>query len=330
MGVMIVVGLFGFLAGLLVLVSKSTSSETVDLRTAGSDATKPEPSPLHQKQWMHGAADCESDTDPAIDVFRADRTSYILRQNKCLSYEAPFIYLLFGEDRTLLLDTGATKSAAEFPLYRTVQSLLAEFGEAADRELVVVHSHHHTDHYAGDSQFAGQPNVTIVEPTGAAMRDFFAFEQWPDDEAHLDLGGRRLTVIPTPGHQEDAISLYDPHTRWLLTGDTIYPGYVIVKHWDAYTQSVARLADFVHRHEVGAVLGAHIEMTDKPGEIYPIGTIYQPDEAPLVLASDDIVALHAALEQSDAPSKLLFDGFVVAPMGAMQRTVSTVVGWFVK
>ena len=71
-------------------------------------------------------------------------------------------------------------------------------------------------------------------------------------------------------------------------------------------------------------------MTDKPGEIYPIGTIYQPDEAPLVLASDDIVALHAALEQSDVPSKLLFDGFVVAPMGAMQRTVSTVVGWFVK
>ena len=93
---MIVAGLVVLFVGLLVLRSRSTSSQTVDLRTAGNAAAKPEPSALHQKHWIHGAADCEADTDPAIEVFRADRTSYILRQNKCLSYEAPFMYLLFN------------------------------------------------------------------------------------------------------------------------------------------------------------------------------------------------------------------------------------------
>lgn len=32
------------------------------------------------------------------------------------------------------------------------------------RELIVIHSHSHRDHYSGDSQFAGKLNVTIVEP----------------------------------------------------------------------------------------------------------------------------------------------------------------------
>jgi len=318
------------IAGLFARLTNSTSTQTVDFRTTGNDPVNPVQSPLHQKKWMHGVADCKSNTDPAIEVFRYDQTSYILRQNKCLSYEAPFMYLLFGENKILLLDTGATKSAVDFPLYETVQALIVEFGEAEKRELVVIHSHHHTDHYAGDSQFAGQQNITLVETTGAAMHEFFAFEQWPNSEAYLDLGDRKLTIIPTPGHQEDAISLYDPQTKWLLAGDTIYPGHVHVKNWDEYTKSVARLTEFVQTHEVSTVLGAHIEMTNTPGETYPVGTIYQPDEAPLVLASENIAALHAALEQLDTPSEIIFDDFIVAPMGIVQKTVSNVVRWFMR
>lgn len=285
---------------------------------------------LHQKQWIHGSPDCKSNQDPAIEVFRFDSSSYILRQNKCLSYEAPFMYLLFGKTKTVLLDTGATSDPADFPLFETVRSLIQEFGDAEQRELVVVHSHHHTDHYKGDSQFAGQHNVTVIEPTGAAMREFFGLEQWPNGDARLDLGDRELTIIPTPGHQEDAIALYDPQTKWLLTGDTIYPGYVVVKDWGAYTKSVARLAEFVQTREVSVVLGAHIEMSNVPGETYRIGTMYQPDEAPLPLLPADIVELRAALEELDTPTKVSFDSFVVAPMGMVQKAISTIVRWFIR
>lgn len=309
--------------------SSSRSKQAVDLRTGGHDPTNVVPSPLDQK-WIHGSADCKTNDDPAIEVLRFDQISYILRQNKCLSYEAPFMYLLFGTAKTLLLDTGATKSAEDFPLYETVQTLLAEFGDAENRELVVVHSHHHTDHYAGDGQFVGMPNVQMVEPNGAAMREFFGFDEWPSRTAHLDLGNRLLTILPTPGHQEDAICLYDPQTKWLMVGDTIYPGYVLVKDWNEYTQSIARLAEFVQNHEVSAVLGAHIEMTSTPGETYRIGTKYQPDEAPLALAPEHIIALHAALQDLDAPTELIFDDFIVAPMGIIQKTISNVIGWFVR
>jgi hypothetical protein len=48
----------------------------------------------------------------------------ILRQNKAVHYEAPFLYLLFGSDRALLVDTGATPDPPLFPLRATVDRLL--------------------------------------------------------------------------------------------------------------------------------------------------------------------------------------------------------------
>lgn len=323
-----IAGLALLATGLILRFIYSKPKEALDLRTRADGSALPAPTPLNKK-WIHGSTDSKSNTDPAIEVFRFDQSSYILRQNKCLDYEAPFMYLLFGKNKVLLLDTGATKDTETFPLFKTVESLIAKSTGNEKRELFVIHSHHHTDHYAGDSQFTGKANVTLVQPTGAAMREFFTFEHWPNGEAHFDLGDRELTIIPTPGHQEDSISLYDSRTRWLLTGDTLYPGYVHVKNWDEYTESIARLDEFAKSHEVTAVLGAHIEMSTTPGEIYPIGTTYQPDEAPLPLPSNKIAELHTALEQLKAPAEIRFDEMIIGPMGFVQKTISNVVRFFI-
>ncbi|MGI9284509.1 MAG: MBL fold metallo-hydrolase [Pseudomonadales bacterium] len=302
--------------------------QTVDARASYTDRGISLTSALQQKKWIHGSADCESNTDPAIDVFRYDQSSYILRQNKCLSFEAPFIYVIIGEQRVLVLDTGATESALDFPLYETVQSLIAENKREVERELLVIHSHSHGDHHAGDSQFEGKQSVTVVKPNKAAINQFFAFNKWPDDDVSIDLGNRKLTIIATPGHQEEAIAVYDPQTKWLLTGDTFYPGYIYVKNWNDYKKSVSRLAEFTNTHEVSAILGAHIEMTNKAGEHYAIGTIYQPDEASLALTPETLTALNSELKKSDAPRKILFGELIVAPMNAFQRTLSNVARWF--
>ena len=52
--------------------------------------------------------DCAKNEDPAVEVYRFDADTYILRQNKCVDFEAPFIYVLFGQHTVLVLDTGAT------------------------------------------------------------------------------------------------------------------------------------------------------------------------------------------------------------------------------
>ena len=322
-----------FVAGLFLISTNCISAEKVGARFSSDDRAMALATTLGAKKWIHGSADCKSNADPTIEVFRYDQTSYILRQNKCHSFEAPFIYVLLGDEKVLVLDTGAIESPVEFPLYETVQSLINEHlvqDSKIDKELLVIHSHSHSDHYAGDSQFEGKPNVTLVEPTYAAVTRFFAFSDWPNGEASLDVGGRKLTIIPTPGHQEEAISVYDPQTKWLLTGDTFYPGYIYIKNWDEYKKSIARLVSFSDAHEISAVLGAHIEMSDRAGEHYPIGTTYQPNEASLTLRVENLVALNSALEDSDRAKKIVSNKFVVVPMNAFQKTISNIARWIIQ
>jgi glyoxylase-like metal-dependent hydrolase (beta-lactamase superfamily II) len=300
---------------------------------AASDANADSHEPSLQREsvldkdgWIHGSMDCAVNEDAAIDVYSHDETTFILRQNKCLSFEAPFIYVLVGASKVLVLDTGATESLAEFPLFQTVQSAIGE-ETLATKEILIVHSHSHSDHYKGDSQFKGQSRATVVNPNGDDVQNFFGFREWPSGTASLDLGGRNLTVIPTPGHQEEAITIYDPQTKWLLTGDTVYPGYIYIKDWEDYKSSIARLVSFSGSHHVSAILGAHIEMTREPGKYYPIGTKFQPNEAALDLELQDLLKLNTALQESDAEKELVFDKFIVAPMNLLQKAISNIARW---
>ena len=45
-------------------------------------------------RWIHGSPDCRSDPDPAFQVHRLAEGTYALRESKCYSFEAPFLYLL--------------------------------------------------------------------------------------------------------------------------------------------------------------------------------------------------------------------------------------------
>jgi len=75
-------------------------------------------------EWIHGSPSAKHNTDPDIQVHRYNEHTVILRQNMAINYEAPFIYLLFGNTRALLLDTGATTSPELFPVRSVVDSLI--------------------------------------------------------------------------------------------------------------------------------------------------------------------------------------------------------------
>jgi glyoxylase-like metal-dependent hydrolase (beta-lactamase superfamily II) len=279
--------------------------------------------------WIHGAPNCAASIDPPIQVHRYDATTYILRQSKCSepgdppgsgpSFEAPFLYLLIGSGRALLLDTGASRSSAVFPLAATVLPLLADHAAAAGlppMPLVVAHSHSHGDHLAGDDQFRGQPATTVVPAAVAEVRRFFGLPHWPDSTAAFDLGGRVLDVVPIPGHEEAHIALYDRRTGLLLTGDTLYPGLLVVNDWAAYVASAARLRAFAEAHPVTFVLGGHVEMTDRPGRWFGLGALYQPGEHVLQMLP------HHLHEWADAvralaphPRTVRHDDFLIYPIG---------------
>src|SRR4051794_12799138 len=92
-------------------------------------------------QWIHGSADCAHNADPPIQVHPFDDDTYILRESKCLNYEGNFMYLLVGQERALLLDSGSRPiDGRPLPLRKTVDAILAQLGKETI-ELVVAHSH---------------------------------------------------------------------------------------------------------------------------------------------------------------------------------------------
>lgn len=271
---------------------------------------------LERVAWQHGAADCASQTDSAIQVIRYNAQTWILRQNKCLNYEAPFLFLLVGEQKALLLDTGATADSVAFPLYRTVRQLLRgwETAHGHPLELVVAHTHNHGDHRAADAQFRGQPHVRLVGLEAGEVQQFFGLQAWPSQAAVFELGRRPLEIIPIPGHQAASIAVYDAATHLLFTGDTVYPGRLYVQDWPAFRASIQRLVTFATHHQVAYVVGNHIEMSRTPGVDYPVGTTFQPDEHPLPLHVADLQQLNRDLQALGAqPRRRVEDSFIIDP-----------------
>jgi hydroxyacylglutathione hydrolase len=263
-------------------------------------------------RWIHGSPSAGHNTDPAIQVHRYDPHTVVLRQSKAVHYEAPFLYLFFGNERALLLDTGATADPVRFPLRETVDALLDDWLAEHPRgsyPLVVAHSHGHSDHIAGDRQFTGRPDTTVVGTEAEAVRSFFGLAD-PEAVARFDLGGRVLEVVAIPGHEESSIALFDPWTGFLLTGDTVYRGRLYVEDITAFTVSLDRLVAMTESRPVTEVLGCHIEMTGRPGRDYPIGETYQPDEPELQLSPASLVAVRdAARAVADRPGVHVFDDF---------------------
>jgi len=266
-------------------------------------------------RWIHGAPARQRNSDPPIQVHRYDQHTVILRQSKSVNYEAPFLYLLFGNDRALLLDTGATADPARFPLRATVDQLIAEWLAQYPRDnyqLVVAHTHGHGDHVAGDSQFAARPATTVVDRELDAVQRYFGITGWPEQIVSFDLGGRVLDVTGSPGHHRAAITIYDPWTGFLLTGDTVLPGRLYAFDFPEFLESLDRMIALADARGVTHMLGCHIEMTRQRGRDYPLGATYQPDERALEMTVAQLKEVRAAARSvAGKRGSHRFDDFVI-------------------
>lgn len=248
--------------------------------------------------WIDGGRADE----PATQVQRIDGDTFVIRQSVRTNFEAPFLYLLFGRDRALLLDTGAGGLAIRPVVDRLIADRRQRNGGRPLR-LVVAHSHGHGDHHAGDAEFRDRPDTDLVGLDAPAVAAFFDIADWPNGIGRFDLGGRILSIIPTPGHEPAHITIYDPRTQIMFTGDMLYPGrlYVPVDRFAEFRASADRLAAFAATHRVRALLGAHIEMTRTPGRDYPMQASVHPDEHPLPLPPATIAALRQRLAAAPTP-----------------------------
>ncbi|MGA8762905.1 MAG: MBL fold metallo-hydrolase [Candidatus Sulfotelmatobacter sp.] len=228
--------------------------------------------------------------------------------------EETISYLIAGEMRALLFDTGMGIS--------DIKNVVTELTKVP---IIVLNSHTHDDHVGDNWEFAtvygmntdftrqnargsredAQAEITLDQICGTLPKGFdpkaYATRPWKitayaHDGDRIDLGGRTLEVIATPGHTPDAISLLDRSNGLLFTGDTYYPAPIWLfrpeTDLDAYAASIRRLAALVP--QIKMVLGAHN---------IPVAT---PSVLPRLVAAFDAVRAGKVGASPESPGKVLY------------------------
>ena len=214
-------------------------------------------------------------------------------------YQGNYSYLILGAQRAILFDGGPGLKDI-VPVVRSLTNL----------PVTVIASHLHFDHVSALGRFdrtamldvpslrarVRNSHLTLerYEFLGFADRlptPTFRVDQWWVSGSTVDLGGRRLRVLATPGHTPTSVSLYDPDRHQLFAGDFIYPGelyaYLPGASRSAYLKTTRRLLSSVD--PATRIFAAHME--DSPA----------PVRAP-VLQVADLRALESALVSIEAGS----------------------------
>jgi glyoxylase-like metal-dependent hydrolase (beta-lactamase superfamily II) len=134
-------------------------------------------------------------------------------------------YLLLGRRTAILFDTGPG-----------VYSIREQVANLTSLPILVIPSHLHFDHVGRIQEF---PHVALLDrpELKAQVRDGefietspqymledpirFRVDRWISDGGAVDLGGRTITVINTPGHTPESITLIDLSHKRAYTGDLI-------------------------------------------------------------------------------------------------------------
>jgi glyoxylase-like metal-dependent hydrolase (beta-lactamase superfamily II) len=263
--------------------------------------------------WIHGAKSPMDDTDPAVQVHAYNEHTFILRENKAINYEGAFMYLLFGNNKALLIDQGSTSSPALFPLREVVDDIVQDWEQTHGQkvQLIVANSHLHGDHYAAWNQFVDRPNTLMVGLTHEEMMNYWGFNNYPEQRINFDLGGRQFIVTGTPGHQSSEIAFYDTWTDLLYTGDMFYRGRLYLEDWEAWKGSIKRLGQLASEYPISHLINNHIEMTNKAGIDYPVNTSWQPNEPPMQMTVDMLKVAVRAADEVNAPGIYKYDDFLL-------------------
>lgn len=259
-------------------------------------------------KWIHGSICAATNRDPRIQTVAYNADTLILRQNIAVHWEAPFTYLLAGNDAALLIDTGATPEPEYYPLRKTVDGLLrrqASLRNKPDLPLTIAHtSAEDIAQNQGLAQFRNRPNTRIH--TAATP---------------IDLGGRQITVLKTPGTHKDGLSFYDHRTGLLFTGDLLMPGRILIANDADYIASLELLEAFIRQNPVRWLLGGHIEMSTTPGVQYSTRTNFKPNEHVLQLEPEAIgeALLHARRIRGKAEAAIRAEFILLNRVGPDER-----------
>jgi len=172
-------------------------------------------------------------------IDRIDKDTYIISEYR--HWEETHCYLLNGAERSLLIDTGLG-----------ICNISEEIVKLTDKPVTAAATHIHWDHIGGHKYFpdfyvhkeelnwlnGGFPlAIETVRnmltdrcdlPKDFDVNEYKLFQGTPtrvlEDGDTIDIGGRVIKVLHTPGHSPGHMCFWEEKRGYLFTGDLVYKG----------------------------------------------------------------------------------------------------------
>ncbi len=212
-------------------------------------------------------------------IDKIDDQTYIISEYR--HWEETHCYLINGKDRSLLIDTGLGISN----IYDVVKQL-------TDNPITAIATHIHWDHIGGHKYF---PNFyaheeellwlrggfplsmkTIREmvldrcdpPEGYDVDTYEFFQGEPtkvlSGNEVIDLGGRTIEIIHTPGHSPGHMCFYEAAKGYLFTGDLVYKDTLFAYYPSTDPEAYLCSLESISRLSVNKVFPAHHSLDIQP------------------------------------------------------------------
>ncbi|MCW6109162.1 MBL fold metallo-hydrolase [Clostridium sporogenes] len=199
--------------------------------------------------------------DNWFTIDHIDKDTHIISEYR--HWEETHAYLLNGTERSLLLDTGLG-----------ICNIYDEVIKLTDKPVTAVATHIHWDHIGGHKFFPdfyahedelnwlnGEFPLTLEQikdmvvdrcdlPEGYNVDNYRFFQGTPTmvlkDNDVIDIGGRSIQVLHTPGHSPGHICFFEKERGYLFTGDLVYKDTLFAYYPSTdpkvYLKSIERVA----------------------------------------------------------------------------------------
>ncbi len=199
--------------------------------------------------------------DKWFTVDKLDGQTYVISEYR--HWEETHCYLLNGSERSLLIDTGLG-----------ISNIYDEVRRITDKSVAAAATHVHWDHIGGHKYFSeiyahgeelgwlnGHFPLTIETvremvldrcdiPEDFDVSSYELFRGTPsrvlEDHDVIDLGGRSVEVLHTPGHSPGHMCFWEKDRGYLYTGDLVYKDVLFAYYPstdpEAYLESLEKIA----------------------------------------------------------------------------------------
>lgn len=212
-------------------------------------------------------------------INRIDKETYIISEYR--HWEETHCYLLNGTEHSLLIDTGLG-----------ICNIYNEVIKLTNKPIIAVATHIHWDHIGGHEYFPdfyahkeelnwlkGEFPLTMSQikemvidrcdlPEGYNVNNYKFFQGDPTrvlkDNDIIDIGGRHIEILHTPGHSPGHMSFWEKERSYLFTGDLVYKGTLFAYYPSTNPEAYLKSLELVASLLVKRVFPAHHNLDIQP------------------------------------------------------------------